>query len=74
MTDNEILRRAAAKSGKSKEERKKKAHKSGGEDTKSVGRGRLPSVDTDKKYIEAVQIYGKDFPRIASYMNKTGGC
>ena len=71
MVDNAIPRKAAVKTGKSKEERKKKSHKSSGEDAKSVGRGRLPSVDTDKKYIEAVQIYGKDFPRIASYMNKT---
>lgn len=58
--------------GKSKgDAKKKKARRSSADDGKSVGRGRLPSVDTDKKYIEAVEIYGKDFPRIASYMNKT---
>lgn len=39
--------------------------------TKSVGRGRLPNADTDKKYVEAVQIYGKDFVSIASYTNRT---
>ena len=45
--------------------------KSKSSDTKSVGRGRLPNANTDKKYIEAVQIYGKDFASIASYMNRT---
>lgn len=40
-------------------------------ESKSVGRGRLPNANTDKKYIEAVQIYGKDFASIASYMNRT---
>ena len=40
-------------------------------DNKPVGRGRLPNIKTDRKYIEAVQIYGKDFHAIASYMNRT---
>ena len=71
MNNYPIQTKANSKPGKPKTERKKKPRRPSGEDTKSVGRGRLPSVDTDKKYIEAVQIYGKDFPRIASYMNKT---
>jgi len=71
MEADTIQRKTAGKPGKPKADRKKKTRKSNGDDTKSVGRGRLPSVDTDKKYIEAVQIYGKDFSRIASYMNKT---
>lgn len=45
--------------------------KSKSSESKSVGRGRLPNANTDKKYIEAVQIYGKDFASIASYMNRT---
>jgi hypothetical protein len=37
----------------------------------AVGRGRLPSVDTDKKYVEAVQLYGKDFVGIGSHINRS---
>ena len=36
-----------------------------------VGRGRLPHADTDKRYIEAVKLYGKDFESISSHMNRT---
>ncbi len=37
----------------------------------AVGRGRLPSAETDKKFLGAVQIHGKDFVGIGSYINKT---
>ena len=37
----------------------------------AVGRGRLPSAETDKKFLDAVQIHGKDFVGIGSYINKT---
>ena len=37
----------------------------------AVGRGRLPSADTDKKFLDAVKIHGKDFVGIGSYINKT---
>ena len=33
--------------------------------------GRLPSADTDKKFLDAVKIHGKDFVGIGSYINKT---
>ena len=50
--------------------RTKKA-KNGAQQPTAVGRGRLPSVDTDKKYMDAVQMHGKDFIGIGSYINKT---
>lgn len=48
-----------------------KKSKNGVQQPTAVGRGRLPSVDTDKKYLEAVQMHGKDFVGIGSYINKT---
>jgi hypothetical protein len=50
---------------------KDSAREDSSRENKPVGRGRLPSIKTDGKYIEAVQIYGKDFHAIASYMNRT---
>lgn len=68
---DESIKTIDNKSGTSKIEKNKKKRRSGGDDTKSVGRGRLPSVDTDKKYIEAVQRFGRDFSKIAGHINKS---
>jgi hypothetical protein len=51
--------------------KRSKKDKANNQQPTAVGRGRLPSVDTDKKYLEAVQIYGKDFIGIASHVSKT---
>jgi hypothetical protein len=48
-----------------------KKGKNGTQQPTAVGRGRLPSVDTDKKYLEAVKVHGKDFVGIGSHINKT---